>query len=195
MSATTPKRLAQRVAEHVVALGRNLVAELPRALAAEVAQNVDGALHLAFGFGQRFAFFASHLFADLREAALQEFRRLEEILSPARRGRSAPGGLRLRGRLTRRLHILRAGSLEVPNDFRGVGGIGVREGLPGFALHPLAGNVIAIDFRHREPPRHRRWQRQTLRCSMVRLSLRLDPQQAAHLFLRLVDGMRVRLRA
>ena len=29
----------------------------------------------------------------------------------------------------------------------------------------------------------------------VRRLLRLDPQQAAHLFLRLVDGMRVRLRA
>src|SRR5262249_21885247 len=45
------ERLAHRVAENFLAFGRNLVAELTRAFAAEVSKDVNGALHLAFGFG------------------------------------------------------------------------------------------------------------------------------------------------
>ena len=56
--------LAQRVTENILALGRNLIAELPRAFSTEVAKNIHGALHLALGFRQGFSFLSRHFLGD-----------------------------------------------------------------------------------------------------------------------------------
>src|SRR5690242_7765978 len=51
---------ANRVADYVVAFGRNLIGELARAFATEVAKDIDGAFYFAERFGQCLAFFARH---------------------------------------------------------------------------------------------------------------------------------------
>src|SRR5205823_2658918 len=104
-----------RIAEDVFALGRNLVAELARALAAKVAEDIDRALHLALGFGKGLALLARHFFAELGEPALENFGGLEQILAaPGCRQRS-PRSLCLDGRVKRRPDVFRPRSLKQPD--------------------------------------------------------------------------------
>ena len=53
------------------------MAELSRALAAEVAQDVDGPLPLRGGLGQRLPFLARHFLAQRRERAFEDLGGLE----------------------------------------------------------------------------------------------------------------------
>src|SRR5205814_2496781 len=145
------QRLTQRVAKNIFALGGNLVAERPRAFAAKVAEDVDGAFDLAFGLGERLSFFARHLLAQVREPALENFRRPEEEFPPARRGQRRPRGPRLGGRLTRGLNVFRARHLKMTYDFAGVRGIDVRKSLFRPGGDPLATDVILEDLGHTLP--------------------------------------------
>jgi hypothetical protein len=56
-----------------IALGRHQHAIQPRSLAAEIAEDVDGAADFAFGLREGFAFLAGHIGRDLVEAAIQDF--------------------------------------------------------------------------------------------------------------------------
>ena len=70
--ADDAERRPQRVHEHAVAFRRDDAAVQPRALAAVVPQDVDGAADFALRLGQRLAFLARHLPGDRIGAGLEQ---------------------------------------------------------------------------------------------------------------------------
>ncbi len=60
------------------------------AFAGEVAQDVDGAPHFAFGFGEGFAFLAGHLLAELFELFVEQISGFEENSAARGRGHGRP---------------------------------------------------------------------------------------------------------
>ena len=125
---------------HAVALGRHQHPGQARAFAGEVAEDVDGAAHLALGFGQRLALFAGHLGGDGLEVPVQDVGRLIEDGSARRSGHGAPAGEGGQGGGGRGVDIGGAALGKGSDQFPG-GGVAVFK--CGAACGPFAVDVVS----------------------------------------------------
>src|SRR5579883_2835858 len=119
-----------------------MIAECSGAFSAEVAKNIDGAFHFAFGFRKCFPFFPRHFLAELLQTAFQKLRCLKKKFTAQGRRLRRPAGLSLHRRLTSRLDILGSRSLKQPDSLPRVRRIDVGEGLLAFGFHPPAVDII-----------------------------------------------------
>src|SRR4029079_16446079 len=90
------ERFSNCVAENLLTFGRYVVTELTRAFATEVTKDIDRPRNFTDCFGQGLSFFASHLFAELRQLLSQQICSLKKILTSFRSRRRSPLLLRRR---------------------------------------------------------------------------------------------------
>ena len=139
-----------RVDDDAIALGRGDFAREPRALSAEVAEDVDGTVDLAARLRQRLAFLARHLARDVFGPALEQSRRAKEDLATLRRGHGGPRRLRRGGGLDG-LPRLVGPALRVDADhFARVSGVAGFERAARCRTDPVARDEIRERLRHRE---------------------------------------------
>ncbi len=90
-----------------VSLGRHQHSRHARSFACKVAKDVDRPAHFTLSFGQRLAFFASHVGRDGLESAVEQFGALEQNVAARGAIRGGPGGQRSRGGIGGASYILR----------------------------------------------------------------------------------------
>ena len=134
------ERLADGEHMDAIALGGNQHAGHARAFAAEVAQDVDGAPHFALGFGQRLAFLARHVGAELIELAIHDVGGLVQQIAASRRRHRRPGWEGRGSRGGGIGHILRRALREEADHLIRIRRIAILEGLR--RSGPLAIDVV-----------------------------------------------------
>jgi hypothetical protein len=146
--ADDAERTPARLDEHAIALRWRVLAAKPRALAAEVPQDVDRAADFAARFRQGLPFLARHLARYLIGARLEQVRRAVEHLAALRSRHRGPRRLCGGRRGDRLARVVAVGLREQPDQLVCVGRVAVLERRARSRAHPLSAYEVPERLRH-----------------------------------------------